>query len=75
MNNKTWCISFENVQTGEKAYREFPQIAQWSTRALLNKHLQERSYLQEYIVSDIQLLALEKIKHEMADILGSLVYA
>ena len=75
MNQETWCIIFENTVTGHKEYREFPKMCQFSSRKKLNKELQKRKYLAEYIVSEIKLLKLLKIKHETARLLGSLVYS
>lgn len=75
MNNKTWCVKFENYQTGEIAYREYPQTSQWSKREGICKMLQTRTFLTEFVVTDIRLVAIEKAKHDIAAAIGSLIYA
>lgn len=71
----TWCVKFSNLQTGEQQYREYPQMAQWSTRAVLNNFLQIRQFLQDFVCSDIQLLDTNNLRLEMAEMLGRIVYA
>lgn len=75
MENKTWCVVFENQQTGERTEREYPQIYQWETRKKLNTWLQNRTFELDKIIVDIQLLPLIKIKHETARLLGEIVYS
>jgi hypothetical protein len=70
---KTWCIEFVR-RDGKKEYREYPQQSQFKTYSKLMVFLQHRQFLLDYRVNKIVLNDLRKIKYELANSIGSLIY-
>ena len=73
-----FAIEFENKETKEKDFREYPQMSQFANRQLLAEFLHKREFLKSedgWYVKKIVSYDLDKIKQSIADSWGKLIYS
>ena len=76
---KHWAVTFWNVKTGGKDYREYPQIGSLKTRKGLCEMLQNRDWKvlkrgEGWIADKIEEYDPIKAKMKLADTIGKLIY-
>ena len=70
-----FAVKFKHPFNKTTEYREYPKMAQFKNRKSLNEFLRHRTFLTDFVVSDIVEFDSNKVKSGAIELFGKLIYS